>query len=85
VKTDIKDGKGGTSGPILVKLIGDIESEWVSLAHDGFMTSNSSFDKKLPVVGDIEIIQVKNMGFTDWVCQSITFTKVLFKYNFNCS
>jgi len=35
VETFISNGKGGTNGPVLIKLIGDVESEYSILSQTG--------------------------------------------------
>jgi len=76
VETFISNGKGGSNGPILIKLIGDVESEFVTLSETGYMTSMSSNQVGLPIVGDIKIISIRNEGNFDWYCKSIKLVKV---------
>ena len=53
-------------------------SEQEVLGPNGFMTSIATFDKFLPVVGDIKIIKIENLGNFEWRCASLKFTKVFF-------
>jgi len=79
VNSFISNGRGGTNGPVTVKLIGDIEGDESVLGAKGFMTGTAFFDQQLPAVGDVTGIVVKNMGSFPWACESITLKKVIFK------